>query len=137
METPYRESGDGAACPRCPAARLRPLASGVLRLQACEACGGVFADRDAMDRVLAGDTAAFRALADEATRVPPRPATAPAAVACPKCQSLMTPVRVEPARCVVDVCRAHGVWFDRWEAQTIADAMNDSSASETLRNALR
>ena len=119
----YRDAGDAAACPRCPSGALRPLAFGALEVRACEGCGGVFADRDAMDRVLSGDTSAFRELADEATRAPPRPVTASSTPACPKCQSSMTPVRVERARCIVDVCRAHGVWFDRWEAQGIADAM--------------
>ena len=135
--TPYRGAGEAAACPRCPSGTLRAIAFGSLALHACDGCGGVFADRDAMDRVLAGDTSAFRELADEATRAPPRPVTASAARACPKCQSLMTPVRVDRARCIVDVCRAHGVWFDRWEAQSIADAMQDADARETLRRALR
>src|SRR5262249_8876737 len=131
-----RETGDGSVCPRCPSGQLRPLTYGVLVVHACDTCGGVFADRDVMDRVLAGDVAAFRELASEATRAPPRPATTPRDLACPKCQSVMTPVRVERAGCVVDVCRAHGVWFDRWEAHSIADAVRDAAANATLRRAL-
>jgi Zn-finger nucleic acid-binding protein len=134
---PYREIGDGTVCPRCPNGQLRPLTYGTLVVHACETCGGVFANRDVMDRVLAGDVTAFRELAGEATRAPPRPATTPQTLACPKCQSLMEPVRVERARCVVDVCAPHGVWFDRWEAQCIADAMSDASANAELRRALR
>ena len=134
---PYREIGDGVVCPRCPNGHLRPLTYGSLIVHACETCGGVFADRDVMERVLAGDVAAFRDLAAEATRAPPRPATSPRDLACPKCQSLMKPVRVERAGCIVDVCAAHGVWFDRWEAHLIADAMSDAEANATLRRALR
>ena len=134
---PYRELGDGAVCPRCPNGSLRPLAYGSLVVLACETCGGVFADRDVMSRVLAGDVAAFRDLSAEATRAPPRPATSPSDLACPKCQSLMKPIHVVRARCIVDVCRAHGIWFDRWEAHFIADAMSDAAANATLRDALR
>jgi len=48
----------------------------------------------------------------------------------------MARVEVEGA-CVVDACRAHGVWFDRWEVELVADAIRDEAIAARLRDKLR
>ncbi len=116
---------------------MRALTYGDVSVLGCDDCGGVFAGREVMTRSLGGDVAAFRALADEATRAPPRPKTTPFTLACPICRAAMTSLPLEAARCIVDVCRAHGVWLDRWEAQMVADAATDPSTQRALRRALR
>lgn len=139
VDDPYRDAvGDPAGpCPRCTDVLLAPLAMGPTHVSACRSCGGVFVDRDTLERFAGGDTGDLRALADEATRAPPRPRTLPLQLECPRCQTPMRRVLVPRARCEIDVCPAHGAWFDRWEIQVIADAMRDEDGAAALRVALR
>jgi Zn-finger nucleic acid-binding protein len=135
---PYRDAqGEPAGpCPRCTDVSLHALSQGATRVFACRACGGVFADRETLARFAGGKTVELHALADEATRAPPRPRTLPVDLECPRCMIPMRKVSVPAARCWIDVCPAHGAWFDRWEVQIVADALRDREAMEALRLAL-
>jgi hypothetical protein len=97
----------------------------------------VFADRETLERFARGDTAALHALADEATRAPPRPQARSEDLECPWCQTPMLRVPVPSARCAIDVCPAHGAWFDRWEVQIVANVVRDDAAAAALRLSLR
>ena len=108
---------------RCPACkgRLHAGTLGATRLHECPNCLGVWLDPATLERLardadqqavilsgapIAGVTAASTGF----TPVCYRP--------CAVCQELMT--RVNYARCsgvIVDVCRAHGTWFDVDELQ--------------------
>jgi Zn-finger nucleic acid-binding protein len=136
---PYRIEGseEGGTCPRCTDTTLRVLALGSSRVLACRACGGVFAEHAVLDALIAGDGYALRALADEATQAPPRPLTVPKVLACPKCRQDMASTHVRGASCAVDICPDHGVWFDRWEAQLVVEAVRDPLVARTLRRELR
>jgi Zn-finger nucleic acid-binding protein len=129
--TAYRDLIDppSGPCPRCVDTPLYPLSHGAARVFRCKACGGVLADRQTLQRFASGDRADLRALADEATRAPPRPPTVAGAVECPWCGHTMRSVLIPAARCWIDVCPAHGAWFDRWEVQIVADAVRDPEAA--------
>jgi Zn-finger nucleic acid-binding protein len=143
VSAPYRDANtadhgdESGPCPRCTDVPLRAIAFGPTRLLACSACGGVFAERPVLDRVLRGDTEAFKVLAHEAMFVPARPRTTPFVLGCPLCKSSMRSVAVAAAHCQIDVCPTHGIWFDRWEAQLVADVVKDPTVAEALRTLFR
>jgi Zn-finger nucleic acid-binding protein len=120
-------------CPRCKDVPLRVLARGETRVSVCRGCGGMFARHDTLERLAGGDAADLYWLASEAARAPPQPPPRPGEVACPWCQTPMLPVAVPTARCSIDVCPAHGAWFDRWEAQLVAHTLRDPQAARALR----
>ncbi|MBX3221041.1 MAG: zf-TFIIB domain-containing protein [Labilithrix sp.] len=107
-----------APCPRC----VTPLeaAGGAgewvdARLHECPRCGGMFVPRDALADILcraeqsgsfapAPERAAVVAL-DQVTYIP-----------CPLCRSSMNRMNFgKVSGVIVDVCRAHGTWFDGGE----------------------
>jgi Zn-finger nucleic acid-binding protein len=112
---------EGAACPAC-AAVLTRSRLGELEIQDCRTCGGLWLDR-----------AVFEALGESRERqgavlgALPAPASAPGAVLgpviyrpCPACGQKMN--RVNYARrsgVVLDVCKAHGLWFDQDELRRV------------------
>ena len=123
---PYRDPSEIAVCPRCTDATLVLHARGGARVLACRTCGGVFAERETVLRMLEGQTAALIELADDATRAPPNPKLVPIDLECPRCGILMTKVQIRRAHVLVDVCAGHGIWFDRWEGQLVAQVVEVS-----------
>lgn len=113
------------ACPRCARALVAQLTGDTL-IDQCQACGGLWIDQAAFDGLVARRE-------QEASALPalggPRPAaTAADALAkvvylkCPECRDVMS--RRNFARrsgVIVDVCNAHGIWFDRDELPKILD----------------
>jgi Zn-finger nucleic acid-binding protein len=118
----YRQGPSPAgSCPRCRESLLAvDAAPGV---KTCEKCGGVFADNPASQRIVTkldktlleiGFTA--RIGREPATKDTGRPLT------CPECLVAMRKVRIESACCEIDVCAAHGTWFDSGELQDVMRA---------------
>jgi Zn-finger nucleic acid-binding protein len=118
----------GAPCPAC----AKPLAAsriGDLAFQGCQACGGLWLDRAIFEQLGASrerQGAVLGALPAPPAR--PTAAMGPAGAAlgsvqyrpCPGCGQRMN--RVNYARrsgVVLDVCRAHGLWFDRDELRRV------------------
>jgi Zn-finger nucleic acid-binding protein len=99
---PYRDllGAPSGPCPRC-AEPLHPLSRGKTRVFRCKTCGGVLADRTTLERFAGDDRADLQALADEATRAPPGPATARGPIECPWCQASMRAVVVPAAKCTI------------------------------------
>jgi len=114
-------------CPEC-RSRLDGVAVGATTLDECRACGGVFVDKPAFERicsereqqavVLQSSLAARRG----ATRAPRSDRYWP----CPDCGQLMN--RQNFARIsgvVLDVCRDHGVWFNHGELTLIVEFIRE------------
>jgi len=116
---------DGAPCPACG----KPLAAdqvggqvGGLETQACLACGGLWLDRAAFEQL-----GASRERQGAVLGALPAPAVRPIAITgevqyrpCPACGQRMN--RVNYARrsgVVLDVCKAHGLWFDQDELRRL------------------
>lgn len=135
---PYRDESSPllAACPRCEALSLAPLASRRVRVLACKACGGVFVARDVMERLVSGDATELEELAAEATRAPPHASATKMDVPCPGCGAIMKRVYVADAAVHVDVCPAHGAWFNRWEGQQVAEIAKSDEGAALLRELL-
>lgn len=112
---------DGASCPAC----TKPLTAaqvGDLEVRDCHACGGLWLDRAVFEQL--GSSRERQGAVLGALPAP----SAPAAVAleavqyrpCPACRQRMN--RVNYARrsgVVLDVCKEHGLWFDKDELRRV------------------
>lgn len=112
-------------CPDCRAA-LHPVASRDVLAHRCGRCRGVWLDPEAFRRLCERDERApgeETALARASTPPFPRGAGSADTVKyrrCPACRDVMN--RTNFARVsgvIIDVCRAHGAWFDRGELAAI------------------
>ena len=112
------------ACPRC-RAEMRAVAIGGADLSECPRCGGIWADTASFQQICA-DREHQSAVLGMPTELP---AAGPGGAAefiryvpCPRCRKLMN--RLNFAHCsgvIVDVCKAHGTWFDRDELRRIVE----------------
>lgn len=106
-------------CPRCRSA-LQPSAVGTNVLGACGPCGGVWVDVATFEAIC-GDSERQAALLG-APPGGPTPTVPVRYVPCPECGKIMN--RVNFARIsgvVVDVCKPHGIWFDRDELRRVVE----------------
>jgi Zn-finger nucleic acid-binding protein len=133
----YRQGPSPAgSCPRCRDTLIAVSAGEIVPgVRTCHKCGGVFADNDAsrkivstLDRVLLeiGFQAAFGRRRERDPRELARSLT------CPECLIGMRKVRIESAACEIDVCPAHGTWFDAGELQDVMRAYASSRKAGTL-----
>lgn len=111
-----------AVCPRC-STGLESARIGDMPLNECPRCSGVWLTTDALQQIcsdpnrhaaILGPPGEVVENAGLETRVRYLP--------CPVCRKLMN--RVNFAQCssvIVDVCRAHGTWFDRDELRRIVE----------------
>lgn len=130
------EVGGALRCPRCDRA-FEPLRAGAKHLSVCERCGGLWVDAETaayLERVRDHEleTAVRRAVA-VVVALPPRVRTA--TVMCPVCGEATHRRAIEGTGQSVDVCTAHGTWFDHDELalfveQASAERAGDVSADD-------
>jgi Zn-finger nucleic acid-binding protein len=126
-----REDDGHAAPDACPRCRTRtPMALvhvGAMAVAECPDCAGVWLDADAFDR-LCGDREAQAAVIHRNALPTPAEANAAALAAhekisyrpCPRCHKMMNRVNFgKHSGIVLDVCRAHGTFFDRDELHRV------------------
>lgn len=115
----------GAPCPACSKA-MAGSRIGELDVQACLACGGLWLDRATFEQLGTSrerQGAVLGALPAPSLPSASLPGGSPEAVRyrpCPSCQQRMN--RVNYARrsgVILDVCKAHGLWFDRDELRRV------------------
>jgi len=114
-------AAEGAPCPAC----AKPLAAsrvGDLETRACLACGGLWLDRAVFEQLGASRERQGAVLGTlPAPSAPPVMGLEPVQYRpCPACGERMN--RVNYARrsgVVLDVCKAHGLWFDRDELRRL------------------
>jgi Zn-finger nucleic acid-binding protein len=128
-----RHEGEELRCPRC-AHPLGPLGNDVA-CRGCHGCGGVFVDAAALDR----PREELRGVVEPETS--PSPAKGEALdvgpyVRCPVCRDPMTrTVFGKRSGVVVDVCRAHGSWFDPGELARVVEFVERGGLEEAQRRA--
>ena len=152
VDVPAQALPEGEArqrpCPRCapqPPRLIANLVGGTL-LDECPGCGGVWVDAAAFDRVVAEKDrqAALLALGSPTASPPPQapaaasPARASATyIRCPDCSTLMNRINYgKRSGVVVDVCKAHGVWFDRDELRQVVEFVSRGGLDEARRREL-
>ncbi len=112
---------EGAPCPGC----AKPLASsriGDLEMQACQACGGLWLDRAMFEQL--GTSRERQGAVLGALPSPTEPPTATLEPVryrpCPACAQRMNRVNyAKRSGVVLDVCKAHGIWFDQDELRRV------------------
>lgn len=108
-----------AACPRC-SAPMQPMP--IAPIDECTACHGVFVDQPTVQQIIDGAIAA-EALLAALPRAELRMTVAPGQkmyLPCPVCSELMNR-KLFAAGLVIDVCRAHGTFFDIGELPAMID----------------
>jgi len=118
-----RESSpaDGAPCPAC----AKPLATakvGELEIQECRACGGLWLDRAVFEQLGASRERQGAVLgALPAQEPPPAKRLEPVKYRpCPACRQFMNRVNyAKRSGVVLDVCKGHGLWFDKDELRRV------------------
>jgi Zn-finger nucleic acid-binding protein len=111
------------SCPRCRVS-MNAVAIGKTHLRECPKCEGIWADADSLAQICADREEQAAVLGVAGTLHNPETVQIENVryVPCPVCNNLMN--RVNFAHCsnvVVDVCKAHGTWFDRDELRRIVE----------------
>lgn len=111
-------------CPRC-AKPLQARRVGDLVIDECHACQGLFLDHVAVQRVVTDrQQARAEALLGElpAGEVKAQPPGGKLYVKCPVCATIMNrKLFAAGAGVIIDVCRAHGAWFDLGELPRVIE----------------
>jgi Zn-finger nucleic acid-binding protein len=122
-------------CPRCRDAVLARRTFDDIAIESCPRCRGAFVDTVSFERVIRA-RGEIRSL--ELPPDPPasagRSADFSAYVRCPECNNLMN--RYNYARIsgvIVDICRAHGIWFDRAELAGVIEFVRAGGLERSKR----
>ena len=122
-----------ANCPRC-ALGMSTIEIGSTSLLECPRCEGLWVDADSLRQICA-DREKQAAVLGAAQNLPESESMPLEQkiryLPCPVCRKLMN--RVNFAHCshvVVDVCRAHGTWFDKDELRRIVEFIRAGGLEE-------
>ncbi len=112
----------GGRCPRC-RIEMRPVSIGETNVQECERCSGlwvdvpsfeeIYADREEQAAVLGAASPARVNDVNKIEKVRYSP--------CPVCKQLMNRMNFDRSGVILDICKGHGVWFDRDELTRIVE----------------
>ena len=127
-------------CPRCHV----PLAThmvGDVAIDDCAQCGGSFVDRPTIERLLSERRAArateILGVYGDGGEAPLPQQQTPMYVKCPDCAQFMNRKQFATgARVVVDVCRAHGTWFDAHELPRVVRFVMSGGLDEAAKRDL-
>lgn len=109
-------------CPRCELALFEGRTSNVL-MCGCGACGGLWLDNDGSRRIVSTVDSEVAQLASRAQANATHDVdTVAGGLPCPVCQSPLKRVRISKADLDLDICGAHGTWFDPGELQKVMNA---------------
>jgi Zn-finger nucleic acid-binding protein len=130
-------------CPRCPessGARLAPRAVGKTHLEECPACAGTWVDGQTFAAIVADrdrQAALASALPGLTAEARPVPEAEVRYLKCPDCARLMNRENFgRRSGVVVDVCKAHGVWFDGGELGEVVGFVMRGGLDESRRREL-
>jgi Zn-finger nucleic acid-binding protein len=99
---------------------MRPVTIGATDAGECERCRGVWLDVPSFESICA-NLKERAALLGAASRAPLQGAHdlkvrySP----CPACEQLMNRINFDRSGVVVDICKGHGIWFDRDELSVL------------------
>lgn len=109
-------------CPRCQAG-METVVIGNTNLQECSKCEGIWAETESLQKICADREQQAAVLGiPRSLPVDTNSLENVRYIPCPVCNTLMN--RVAFAHCsgvVVDVCKAHGTWFDKDELRRIVE----------------
>src|SRR5205814_3194949 len=109
-------------CPRCRVEMSRVML-GTSAISECGQCNGIWLDSKTFDQICNDreqQATAFGAMFGPSQHVQGEPAAR--YVPCPVCNQIMNRINfAHRSGVVVDVCRPHGIWFDRDELRKIVE----------------
>ena len=120
------ESGaESRKCPRC-LTDLKAVALGPTQVRECPHCDGLWIDVDTFNEICADREKQAAVIGDPAPNAscPPQHFTLDGVryVPCPVCGKLMNRVNfAHGSGIILDMCKTHGVWFDRDELRCIVE----------------
>ena len=137
---PALHDSEKRKCPRCKS-EMVSVTVGSAAVRECERCMGLWLDVLSFEKICADreQQSAVLGVASPASGSAVRESGKLQYVPCPDCSQLMN--RINFARCsgvIVDVCKGHGIWFDRDELNRIIEFIRDgglqaSRAKEKLQ----
>jgi Zn-finger nucleic acid-binding protein len=119
-------------CPRCKR-KLESLMIDSIKARECTSCGGLWTDVATFESICSNkenQAAVLNLVSSRSADAAPQPAIS--YVPCPDCKQLMN--RSNFARSsgvIVDLCKQHGVWFDRGELPKIIDFVDKGGLSRS------
>jgi Zn-finger nucleic acid-binding protein len=116
-------------CPVCENAALSPAIFVGITRHGCAGCGGAWVDDVDLEQILLD----LGGVPDEPLG-PPAPVVSPRA--CPRCGEPMTSEHSygDEPHVKIDLCAAHGAWFDKDELATVIEALSVEIAGRRLPN---
>lgn len=139
--TATEEGQSERQCPRCSSRGPAPLVAQLVAktlLDQCPDCGGLWIDETAFERLT--QEAENATTADGLGNLPRprgRAAKKPSQVVyvrCPDCDSMMNRRNYgKRSGVIVDVCSAHGIWFDDEELTRVLEFVRSGGLQETRR----
>jgi Zn-finger nucleic acid-binding protein len=116
-------------CPRCEQILASVDIAGT-RIEECSSCGGIWLDTMSFQKICDNKEQQEKVMIypspDISDEVKPSPVPKRFYIPCPECGELMNQKNFSGCSgIVVDVCKPHGLWFDRQELQRIANFIND------------
>lgn len=124
-------------CPRCKR-KLEMLMIGQTKVRECTRCGGMWTDVATFESICSDKekhSAVLSFIASRSAEIPVQPVIN--YVPCPDCKQLMN--RSNFARTsgvIIDLCKQHGVWFDRDELPKIIDFIDDGGLARSREKEL-
>ncbi|HSQ62324.1 MAG TPA: zf-TFIIB domain-containing protein [Polyangiaceae bacterium] len=110
-------------CPRCSEALFEGKAQDT-ELFGCGKCGGVWLDNLGSQRLVNALDQGVLAMGDRAAAVGTAQTNTSASAACPVCREALA--RKTFSGVEIDVCTAHGTWFDRGEMRRVANEVQSA-----------
>jgi Uncharacterized protein conserved in bacteria len=119
-------------CPRC-GDETKAVVIGATCLRECPKCEGLWVDAESLEQIYKDRErqVAFLGTAVDLPLSPDSKIEVVRYLRCPVCRALMN--RVQFAKCshvIVDVCKAHGTWFDKDELRRIVEFIRAGGLDE-------
>ncbi|MEA2708851.1 MAG: hypothetical protein QOF78_1452 [Phycisphaerales bacterium] len=129
------DDGTGKICPAC-SVPLARVALGETMLIECTRCFGIWLDTESFNRICA-ERERQAAVLGKAVPQEIDIKKAWRYVPCPACRQLMHRVNfAEQSGVIVDICKDHGVWFEREELRKIVEFIRAGGMNESRQNQL-
>lgn len=129
-----RKSSKKLLCPRCELL-LVDVAIGDTQLHECDHCGGIWLDTPSFNKICADREQQEQVLLYKEPIEPAKPQSEIRKtrfyIPCPECGELMNQKNyARISGVVIDVCKLHGIWFERHELRQIVNFIRTGGLSK-------